>query len=353
MTTFSDFSSSPDNYTLGRGCLFFDNGTGERELGNAPEFNIGVDVDLIEHFSSKSGLRIKDKRVVNELTPTLSFILDEINRENVADAFLADIDSVVQVAGDASKLDQTAKCNRYQDQADEATQTHETDARDIGLRVLLHGAVTGGPFTLGETVTGGTSGATAVVLRVDSGQLVVDTPGGTPPFVDAETITGGTSSATAPVSVPVSPVAPLTAIGDGTFHDPRDVVVVDSATGLVFGVLGVDYEVKSRQGLIRILPTLAFVADGADVDVFWYQPASAYESIKGFAKTELEGFMRFVSDVPVGNNVEVKIWRANIILDGETAFIGEDFAQLSFTGEILGDPVGHPDNPFMEIIFQD
>jgi hypothetical protein len=350
MTTFSDFSSNPDNYTLGRGCIFFDNGTGERELGNAPEFNIGVDVDLIEHFSSKSGLRIKDKRVVNELTPTLSFILDEINRENVADAFLANIESVVQVAGDVSKLDQEANCNRLIDLAT-GVQEHEIDARDVGLRVLLHGAVTGGPFVLGETITGGTSAATAVVLRVDSGQLVVDSVTGV--FVDAETLTGGTSTATAPAVVPVTPVAPLVAIGDGTFHDNRDVVVVDSATGLVFLVLGVDYELKSRQGLIRILSTLAAVVDGADVDTFWYQPASTYESIKSFAKTELEGFMRFISDVPVGNNVEVKIWRANIILDGETAFIGEDFSQLSFTGEILGDPVGHPDNPFMEIIFQD
>ncbi len=352
MTTFSDFASNPDNYTLGRGCIFFDNGTGERELGNAPEFNIGVDVDLIEHFSSKSGLRIKDKRVVNELTPTLSFILDEINRENVADAFLADIETVVQSASDESRLDQTVACNRYLDMAT-GVQEHEVDARDIGNRVLLHGTVAGGPFVAGETVTGGTSGATAVVLRVDVGSLVVDAPGGTPPFVDAETITGGTSAATAPVSVPVSPVAPLVAIGDGTFFDNRDVVVVDSATGLVFGVLGTDYELKSRQGLVRILPTLAFIADGADADVFFRQAAATYESIKGFAKTELEGFMRFVSDVPVGNNVEVKIWRANIILDGETAFIGEDFSQLSFTGEILGDPVGHPDNPFMEIIFQE
>lgn len=350
MTTFSDFASNPDNYTLGRGCIFFDNGTGERELGNAPEFNIGVDVDLIEHFSSKSGLRIKDKRVVNELTPTLSFILDEINRENVADAFLANIDSVVQAAGDVSKLDQEANCNRLIDLAT-GVQEHEIDARDVGLRVLLHGTVTGGPFVLGETITGGTSSATAVVLRVDSGALVVDSVTGT--FVDAETLTGGTSSATAPAVVPVTPVAPLVAIGDGTFHDNRDVVVVDSATGLVFLVAGVDYELKSRQGLVRILPTLAAVADGDDVDTFWYQPASEYESIKSFQKTELEGFMRFISDVPVGNNVEVKIWRANIILDGETAFIGEDFSQLSFTGEILGDPVGHPDNPFMEIIFQD
>ncbi len=352
MTTFSDFATNPDNYTLGRGCIFFDNGTGERELGNSPEFNIGVDVDLIEHFSSKSGLRVKDKRVVNELTPTMSFILDEINRENIADAFLADIESVSQTqAGDLTKLAQAADCNRYIDLAT-GIQDHELDQRNVGLQRLLHGTVAGGPFVVGETVTGGTSSATAVVLRVDVGSLVVNTVAGGP-FVDAETITGGTSTATAPVSVPVTAPTNHVAFGDGTFLDTTDVVITDTATGLIFLVKGVDYTVKHKQGLVLILAGLTAVPDGTSVDIDFARLAALYESIKGFAKTELEGFLRFISDVPVGNNLEVKIWRANIILDGETAFIGEDFSQLSFTGEILADPVGHPDNQFMEIIFQD
>lgn len=54
-----------------------------------------------------------------------------------------------------------------------------------------------GTFTVGETVTGGTSSATGTVLFVGNGFLLV-TPSGT--FQAAETITGGSSSATATVT---------------------------------------------------------------------------------------------------------------------------------------------------------
>lgn len=54
-----------------------------------------------------------------------------------------------------------------------------------------------GTFTVGETVTGGTSAATGTVLVVGDGFLLV-TPSGT--FVAAETITGGSSSATGTVT---------------------------------------------------------------------------------------------------------------------------------------------------------
>lgn len=56
-------------------------------------------------------------------------------------------------------------------------------------------------FTVGHTVTGGTSGATGVISLVNTGvnpnQLVLTTVTGT--FVDGETITDGTSSATAKI----------------------------------------------------------------------------------------------------------------------------------------------------------
>lgn len=58
----------------------------------------------------------------------------------------------------------------------------------------------GGPFTYNETVTGGTSSATGVVIFDDTSnsELVIAVTSGT--FQDAETITGGTSSATATIS---------------------------------------------------------------------------------------------------------------------------------------------------------
>lgn len=69
---------------------------------------------------------------------------------------------------------------------------------------LAHGTVTGGPFQVGETVTGGTSSATGVVTQVESAYLMVKTV--TDVFQNGETITGGTSSATADLNAdPTSP----------------------------------------------------------------------------------------------------------------------------------------------------
>lgn len=69
-----------------------------------------------------------------------------------------------------------------------------------GNNLLIIGTVSGGPFQVGETITGGTSSATGVVVAVNVGSLVITTGNGKV-FTAAETITGGTSSATAPVTL--------------------------------------------------------------------------------------------------------------------------------------------------------
>lgn len=64
---------------------------------------------------------------------------------------------------------------------------------------LEYSTLAGGPFDIGETVTGGSSGATAVVESRDTGKLIFSSVIGT--FTVGETITGGTSGATAVVTV--------------------------------------------------------------------------------------------------------------------------------------------------------
>jgi hypothetical protein len=66
---------------------------------------------------------------------------------------------------------------------------------------IFHGAVTSGPFQIGETLTGGSSGATGTISGVAPKCLHVTSITGT--FVAGETITGGTSTATAVASLQV------------------------------------------------------------------------------------------------------------------------------------------------------
>lgn len=65
--------------------------------------------------------------------------------------------------------------------------------------IIVHGAVTGAGFQIGETITGGTSGEMGTITTVNAGSIVYSTTGGND-FTDGETITGGTSGSTAVVT---------------------------------------------------------------------------------------------------------------------------------------------------------
>lgn len=83
------------DYTLGRGIVRLAQLTaaglpdsdGFRDLGNAPEFNITLTVEDLRHQSSRTQLKFTDKRVTISQEVGISFILDEINFQNLSDFF--------------------------------------------------------------------------------------------------------------------------------------------------------------------------------------------------------------------------------------------------------------------------
>lgn len=112
---------NPQNYMLGRGRIYFDtfdasgNRTGLLDLGNAPSFSVSITTDKLDHYSSRSGLRVKDKSVLIEVTVSVSFTLDELNVENLRLAFLGNTVDFNQVAGSAVDESVTAIFDRYVD----------------------------------------------------------------------------------------------------------------------------------------------------------------------------------------------------------------------------------------------
>jgi len=74
----------PD-YTVGRGRLLFQKkGTnGYRDIGNAPNVNMAMTQETLDHFNSQSGLRKKDARIILEQAIAMTFTLDEPNSENL------------------------------------------------------------------------------------------------------------------------------------------------------------------------------------------------------------------------------------------------------------------------------
>lgn len=81
-------------YTLGKGALYFapEGEAGLRHLGNAPSFAVNLETNTVDHTSSLDGLGEIDKSVTISQRVGLSFTLDEITHQNLAD-FLAGSES--------------------------------------------------------------------------------------------------------------------------------------------------------------------------------------------------------------------------------------------------------------------
>lgn len=93
------------NYTLGRGKLYVNlfNGsandtTGERYIGNTPEFSIQIEYETLDHLNSDQGIREKDDSALLEVNRTINFITDNIAEENLALFLLGQIDEITQAA---------------------------------------------------------------------------------------------------------------------------------------------------------------------------------------------------------------------------------------------------------------
>lgn len=331
---------SSDNYTLGKGVVSFNrylDGAyqGYRDVGNVPEMTLNIDISKLDHFSSRSGIRSKDKTVVQEVTPTLGFALDEITDENFMFSLLGTGTSSSQNASDYSTSTPTiSSLDVYTDLDDRMVK---------GITYLKFDAETG-EFAAGETLTGGTSEATAtidgVVTSTESpngtvGILVLSDVSGT--FTDGETITdSGTGSADA----------------DGTTvdMDDDDVLVVEiTADTVTIYTSGTDYMVSTFDGRINFKSS-GSITTSSNITCIYAVEAATFNEISMLEETEISGRLRFVSDNAAGTNYELVLWDVELIPEGDTALIGEDWAQLSFTGEILKDESGHPAQPYGKMI---
>jgi hypothetical protein len=78
-----------DNYAIGKGILSIAEWTTTvaptvfTDLGNAPAVEVQPSVEKLPHYSSRSGLRVKDKNPIIQTEYTINFDLDEISAPNL------------------------------------------------------------------------------------------------------------------------------------------------------------------------------------------------------------------------------------------------------------------------------
>lgn len=88
--------TSPDtgNLYVGKGiCSFMKDGLNEfRDLGEVPECELNLEIEVLEHFTSRSGVRSKDLIVVLERSGTIRWVMEEWTPENLAIFFMGNVD---------------------------------------------------------------------------------------------------------------------------------------------------------------------------------------------------------------------------------------------------------------------
>lgn len=137
------------NYTLGRGRVFFDpfvvgtfNKTGERYIGNTPEFNVTIESENLEHFDSDAGVRVKDDSVLLELNRTASIITDNIDPENVALFLLGATNTQVQTSGTVTGESLAAQARKGRFYQLGVTAGNPSGVRNVSAVTVLNGVTT-------------------------------------------------------------------------------------------------------------------------------------------------------------------------------------------------------------------
>lgn len=328
---------STDNYTLGKGHLTFDQlisgaPSGELSLGNAPAFTFSLAIDKLDHFSSLGGLKAKDKTVITEISPTCTFTLDEMSSANINKLFMGTLTASTQIALVAGEATATTALG-----AVVAGQFYSLDHRQVGIYRAIYTEGAAG-LAVGDVLTDTAATTTAVVQHIDTIASVK--------YVWFDTITGSGGFT-------LNGAWTTNGTGTGTFVGTPavvdDIVLSDGVGTFVSGVGGAgDFTVNSEMGRIQITEASAMVLT-AVVAYYVLKPAT-WNTINGLQTTSIEGLLRYVSDNPEGPNMELRMWKVSLTPDGDTAFIGDDWSTLAFTGEILKDAAGHPTNPYLEVI---
>lgn len=278
--------------------------TGERDVGNTQ--NLTFDPTNFEK-KERIGKRMENygqtiDSVLLKQTQAFKFVLDDINKENLALAMFG-ADSVVNVSASSK--------------SDEEITAH----LDKWVKLLMR-KLKSSPAVV---VTAETPSDWAADTGYESGDFVKPT---TPNGYRYECTVAGDS---AEVTEPTWP----TTIG-ATVVDNEVTWTCRQYTY----VLDTDYEVDYNAGMIKALSTGAIAEDQTlEVDYSY----NAYTGYKVLANqvTAIHAQLRLVGKNVVNNDdVEVLVHKASLIPTGGINWITEEYATLEFTGDIIAVDAG-------------
>jgi len=114
------------NYFIGKGIIkFTPTGGSIRDLGNAPEIELTPTIEKLDHFSSRAGVKKKDRTVVTEKGATIRIVLDEVTAENLS----------MQLMGEIATSTDGTKSFRIMSESEITGQIDFTGTNDVGNQV--------------------------------------------------------------------------------------------------------------------------------------------------------------------------------------------------------------------------
>lgn len=370
------------NYTLGRGKIHFSRfktGTqtpaGFFYIGNTPEFNLTIESETLDHFSSDEGIREKDDSVPLEVTRTGSLITDNIDPKNVALFFFGEESTVTQVTTSAQNetFEDVKAGHSYKLGITTSNPTGYFGISQTSFNVSLAGqtlVAASGTLTFsgtgadGDTITIG--GVTYTLRATPSAAYDVDIGGTATATADnlvAAIMAGagaGTAYGTDTVRHPdvsaanASGTVTVTALVTGTAGN--SIATSESGSSASFGaaalaggtgtsyVEGTDYTMNYDVGLLTLVDGGA-ITEGVDIEVDYIVAGHTRDRVISGSEP-VEGAMIYVAFNPKGKNYDYYLPYVKITPNGDYALKGDEWQQIPFTIEAL-----KPDNG--EAIYMD
>ncbi len=276
------------------------------DLGELENLNFGVSVSTEKVKSNRTAARATILEVESEREATLTFGLREMTNNNLKMALMGgDFNTQNQSAGYVYQTDPTLVDDLY------------VDLGHLNVFLTKLTGIITGSLSVGDTVTGATSGATGKVAYVGSGYIELVNVSGT--FQAGEQVyeTQDTNY--------------ITPTGVETLED----VVVTDVAGATRRVNGADYSLDADSGYIRQLSS----GTTADTDVVSYD----YEAVDkqymwAMSASSVQKKMIFVSDKDDrGPRSRWTFHKVQINLNGDFPLIGSGGAILNVTGTVLFD----------------
>lgn len=314
---------SPSNYTIGGARFWFNRLVDEtssppkyegfQDMGNVVDSSSEQTTTELDHFSAKTGTRLKDRSLVTEISEEIVFTLDELSTENLRAFFRAD--AVTQQEARPTTASTWAATTAY-------------TAGQFVKPTVADGNVY-------KCTTGGTSGAVEPTWNTTEGATTTDA-----------TVTW-TAYAIQTVTDEVMQLSGTEVRILGNGYAPGSIVVKD-ITGVTTHALTTDYLVVDIIGGYKGIKRVAGggISDGDFVRVSYNYEIRQRKVMYPATKLEVIGQALFFGVSDTGNEFLRSYAKAQIEPEGAFEPNAEDWTSLQLRLKVLDNSDAVPTAPF-------